>query len=487
VRPRATFELCFAAPALTKPSATRIMARPMAADEEIPSAQILVVDDETAHAEVMAESLRRLGHVCTLVHNLPAALDELNHGQFDLIITDLVMDHEDDGLKVLAAARESQPQAETILVTAHGDVPTCKQALKQGAYDFIEKPLDLDIFRTLVQHAIQAVVLRNQNSMLRERIGEDFSIDGIVGTSPGIRDVVSTLRQVAPVDVRVLITGESGTGKELVAQAIHNHSKRAKKHFVPLNCAGMQESILEDELFGHVRGAFTGADKERQGRFEYADGGTLFLDEIGDMPLVMQAKLLRVLESNEVVRLGSNEPRKVNVRVVSATNRDLMDMVKKQTFREDLFYRIKGVEIRLPALRERPDDIPLLAQHFLQKFAAQFDRVAPTLSEDARLALMRYTWPGNIRQLMGVVQSILAVADGDHIEVRHLPPEVRLGGVEEAAEGTNIPANLSLDQIEKQAIRNALRVTQGNREAAAKMLGIGERTLYRKLREYGLK
>ena len=459
----------------------------MARDEEIPSAQILVVDDEVAHAEVMAESLRRLGHVCTIVHNLPTALDELKHGQFDLIITDLVMDAEDDGLKVLATARETQPQAETILVTAHGDVPTCKQALKQGAYDFIEKPLDLDIFRTLVQHAIQAVNLRNQNSMLRERLGEDYSLDGIIGTSPGIRDVVATLRRVAPLDVRVLITGESGTGKELVAQAIHNHSRRLKKHFVPLNCAGMQESILEDELFGHVRGAFTGADKERQGRFEYADGGTLFLDELGDMPLVMQAKLLRVLESNEVVRLGSNEPRKVDVRLVSATNRDLADMVKKGTFREDLFYRIKTVEIRLPALRERPEDIPLLVSHFCKKFATQFDRQPPTLADDAQLALMRYTWPGNIRQLINVVQNMLAVAEGDRIEMRHLPVEVRTGGVEQEAEGTNVPANLSLDQIEKQAIRNALRVTQGNREAAAKMLGIGERTLYRKLREYGLK
>jgi len=459
----------------------------MALEEEIPSAQILVVDDEVGHAEVMGESLRRLGHVCTLVHNLPAALDELKHGQFDLIITDLVMDAEDDGLKVLAAARESQPQAETILVTAHGDVPTCKQALKQGAYDFIEKPLDLDIFRKIIQHALQAVGLRNQNRNLRERLSEDFSIDGIIGNSAGIRGVISTLRRVAPSDIRVLITGESGTGKELVAQAIHNHSRRVKKHFVPLNCAGMQESILEDELFGHVRGAFTGADKDRQGRFEYADGGTLFLDELGDMPLVMQAKLLRVLESGEVVRLGSNEPKKVDVRLVSATNRDLADMVKKGTFREDLYYRVKTVEIRLPALRERPEDIPLLVQHFSHKFSAQFNRTPPTLAEDAQLTLMRYGWPGNIRQLMNVVQNMIVVTEGDKIEMRHLPEEVRTGGVEAEAEGTNIPANLTLDQIEKQAIRNALRIAKGNREAAAKMLDIGERTLYRKLQEYGLK
>ncbi|MCX5661588.1 MAG: sigma-54 dependent transcriptional regulator [Planctomycetota bacterium] len=454
----------------------------------MPSAQILVVDDEVDHAEVVGESLRRLGHVCTIVHDFPAAQDELQHGHFDLVVTDLVMDTELDGLKVLAAARQHQPSALTILITAHGDVPTCKAAIKQGAYDYVEKPLDLEIFRTLVQHALSEVFLRAENQHLRERLGEEFGFEGIIGTSAAIRQSITLMKQVAPSNLPVLITGESGTGKELVAQAIHNNSRRSKRHFVPLNCAGMAESILEDELFGHVRGAFTGADKDRQGRFEYADGGTLFLDEVGDMPLVMQAKLLRVLESGEVVRLGSNEAKHVDVRLISATNRNLMEMVKKHEFREDLYFRIKGAEIHMPSLRERPEDIPQLARHFVQKFAKQMEKPVPHVTDEAMQALTRFGWPGNVRQLINVLQNTVVTSDGPEIEPRHLPLEQQAGGGQEAAQsGIELRGNLSLDQIEKQAIRNALGITQGNREAAAKMLGIGERTLYRKLKEYGLK
>lgn len=460
----------------------------MAKDNESPTAQILIVDDEVEHAEVMGEALRRMGHVCTIVHDLPTAQDELKHGQFDLVITDLVMAGQEDGMQVLASARQSQPQAETILVTAHGDVPTCKAALKQGAYDFIEKPLDLEVFRKLAQHAIQTVMLRAQNSQLRDKLDEQFGFQGIIGSSPAIRQVITTMRQIAPSNIPVLITGESGTGKELVAQAIHNNSRRVKQHFVPLNCAGLSESILEDELFGHVKGAFTGADRDRQGRFEYADGGTLFLDEVGDMPLLMQAKLLRVLESGEMVRLGSNEPRHVDVRLISATNRSLDEMVKAKTFREDLFFRIKGVEIHLPPLRERREDIPILVRHFAQKFAAQVDKPVPEISEEAMMVLTRFDWPGNVRQLMNVLQNMVIVAEGNRLEAHHLPPEVRQGsGVEVNDSVLSASSTLSLDQLEKQAIRNALRIHGGNREAAAKMLGIGERTLYRKLKEYGLK
>ncbi|MCE9590774.1 MAG: sigma-54 dependent transcriptional regulator [Planctomycetes bacterium] len=462
----------------------------MGKESDIPTAQVLVVDDEVDHGEVMAEVLRRMGHVCTIVNSLTQAEDELKHGQFDLIVTDLVMDGQEDGLKVLAAAKKTQTNAETIMVTAHGDVPTCKTALKQGAYDFIEKPLDLDVFRTLSQHAIDAVMLKGQNAQLRERLDEQFGFEGIIGTSPAIRRVIATMKQIAPSTIPVLITGESGTGKELVAQAIHNNSRRAKEHFVPLNCAGLTESILEDELFGHVRGAFTGAEKDRQGRFEYADGGTLFLDEVGDMPLMMQAKLLRVLESGEVVRLGSNESRHVDVRLISATNRPLDEMVKAKSFREDLFFRIKGVEVHLPPLRERREDIPQLTRHFAERFAKQMNRSVPEIAEETQAALMRFDWPGNVRQLMNAMQNMIVVAEGDKLEPRHLPEEITAGASPGGAGGganDAITAGLSLDQLEKQAIRNALRIHQGNREAAAKMLGIGERTLYRKLKEYGLK
>ncbi len=453
-------------------------------DRDNPAAQILIVDDEAAHAEVMAEALRRLGHVCTIVHDLDGADDELRHGNFDLIVTDLVMDSETDGLKVLELARQTQPLAETVMVTAHGDVPTAKAAIKGGAYDFIEKPLDLDVFRTLCTNAIQAVMLKAENANLKQFVDEKFGFEGIIGSSAAIRRVIQQLRQVAPSNIPVLITGESGTGKELVAHALHNNSPRTKARFAPLNCAGLSESILEAELFGHVRGAFTGAERDREGRFEYADKGTLFLDEVGDMPLVMQAKLLRVLESGEVIRVGANEPRHVDVRLISATNHDLAERVKEGRFREDLYFRIKGMEIHLPALRERREDIPLLARHYAAHFAGQNGRPVPQLGEDVMQALLAFDWPGNVRQLMNVVQNMVVVAEGDRIEARHLPPEL---ADRQAPADFDVPAGMSLDQIEKQAIRNALSLNKGNREATAKMLNIGQRTLYRKLKEYGLK
>ena len=453
---------------------------------DTPSAQILIVDDEQAHAEVMAEALQRLGHVCTLVHDLAGARDELQHGTFDVVVTDLVMDHEEDGLKVLEAARQTQPNAETIMVTAHGDVPTAKAAIKGGAYEFIEKPLDLDVFRNLVNRAAQTVLLRGQNIALQREVDDRYGLEGIIGQSPAIQRVLTTIRQIGPTDISVLVTGESGTGKELVAQAIHRNSQRARKPFKPLNCAGLSASILESELFGHIRGAFTGADRDRQGVFEYADGGTLFLDEIGDMPMDMQAKLLRVLESGEVVRVGSNEPKHVDVRMIAATNHDLDKLIADGRFRNDLMYRIRGVQIHLPPLRERREDIPLLVRHYVDQQAAKMSKPIARIDDDAMTALTQYDWPGNVRQLIHVVQNTVVVADGETVRHDDVPVEVRLSDAGESG-GIGSLAGMSLDQIEKQAIRNTLKMTAGNREAAARMLGIGERTLYRKLKEYGLK
>jgi DNA-binding NtrC family response regulator len=453
-------------------------------------AQVLIVDDEVDHAEVMAEALRKPGHVCTIVHSLEEAKDELLHGTFDVIVTDLVMGPpagETAGLEVLKLAKEHQPEAETIMVTAHGDVPTAKAALQGGAYDFIEKPLDLVVFRNLVHRAAETVLLRHQNSSLRGQLSSAYGFEGIIGESLAIRRIITTVKQIAASNIPVLITGESGTGKELIAAAIHKHSKRASKRYVTFNAAGQSETLLEDQLFGHVRGAFTGADRDREGVFEYADGGTLFLDEIGDMPLTMQAKLLRVLETGEIVRLGSNETRKTDVRFITATNKDLRAIVASGAFREDLYFRIKGTEVHVPPLRERRDDIPRLVNHFAGRFATQLGKPVPTITEPAMMRLVSYPWPGNVRELMNLVQRMVVMNEsGAPIDVRDVPEDIRSPEGDDNSSVGSL-AGVGLDKLEKEAIRQTLGMTGGNREHAARLLGIGERTLYRKLKEYGLR
>ncbi|MDA1007503.1 MAG: sigma-54 dependent transcriptional regulator [Planctomycetota bacterium] len=452
-------------------------------------AQVLIVEDEVEHAEVMAEALRREGHICTVVHSLAQANDELTFGNFDIIVTDLVMDHPTAGLDVLKLAREHQPQSATILVTAHGDVPTAKAALQGGAYDFIEKPLDLDVFRNLVHRAAEAVTLRSANSNLRGQVEAAFGLAGIVGVSPAIRKVMHAVRQVAPSMLPVLVTGESGTGKELVARAIYELSQRAAKRFVAFNAAGLTESLVEDQLFGHMRGAFTGADRDREGVFEYADRGTLFIDEIGDMPAAIQPKILRALEKGEIIRLGANDVRKVDVRFVSATNRDLKEMCKKGLFREDLYFRLRGTEINIPPLRERLEDIPVLVRHAAGKYAQELGRAAPVVSGPAMMRLISYSWPGNVRELMNAVHRILVMVTGDTIELSDIPDEIR-EAVSDDPQTNNQRGSLAgigIERLEKEAIRQTLAMTNGNREKAAQLLGIGERTLYRKLKDYGLR
>ena len=491
-------------------------------------AQVLIVDDEPDHADVMAEALRKPGHVCTVVSSVERALDELRHGSFDVILTDLRMpvsggkdgvasDGGDAGLVVLRASRRLQPQSETIMVTAHGDVATARAAFKEGAYDFIEKPLDLEVFRALVNRAAETVLLRHEGT--KEGLGELVQHEGFAGIIAGsepMRKILRTVKGIAAANLPVLITGESGTGKELIAQAVHRISPRAAKRFVALNCAAETETLLEDQLFGHVRGAFTGAEKDREGVFEYATGGTLFLDEIGDMPLKMQAKLLRVLETGRVVRVGSNDERQTDVRLVSATNKDLPGMIARGEFREDLYFRIKGAQVMLPPLRERREDVPRIVRHAIARAWKQMGfadganaRPMPDITDAAMMRLTSYEWPGNVRQLLNVVQTLVVTALGESdpatsaggkaplvLDARHVPDDVRSKDIAEfdvgesgtgaGAAGGSL-AGTSLEQIEKRAIRDTLRLTAGNREQAAKLLGIGERTLYRKLKEYGLR
>src|SRR5690348_14027452 len=319
---------------------------PTMAESDIKKANVLVVDDEREHAQVMCEALTRQGHKCDLAYNLSDAQSRLNRRKYDVVITDLVMEGKRDGLEVLHSAQRIEQPPPVILVTAHADIPTCRQALNEGAYDYIEKPLDLDYFRAQVNRAVEKSALQKENQILHEQLLDAGAFEGIIGQSAAMQRVMQTARQVAPTDIPVLILGESGTGKELIARAIHNHSPRRKHRLVVMNCAGFAPTILEDELFGHVKGAYTGANTDREGRFEHADEGTLFLDEIGDMPHDMQAKLLRAIENGEVVRLGSNDPIQVDVRLISATNKNLDEMVAEKQFRADLYHRINGVTIQ---------------------------------------------------------------------------------------------------------------------------------------------
>ncbi|MEM7808769.1 MAG: sigma-54 dependent transcriptional regulator [Planctomycetota bacterium] len=453
--------------------------------------RVLVIDDEVDHAEVMSDALERQQCDCDLGHSLDDAKRAFRRKRYDVVVTDLRMDGDRDGLEVLKLARALEEPPPVILVTAVNDVPTSKEAIREGVYDYITKPLDLEDFRAQVARAAEKSKLRRRNKTLEAEIAdvvvEDGGFEGIIGNSAAMKKLIETAKQVARSTIPVLVLGESGTGKELVAKAIHQHSDRRKQRLVALNCAGLSESILEDELFGHVKGAFTGAQSDRAGRFEHADGGTLFLDEIGDMPAAMQAKLLRVLENGEVVRLGSNEPRQVDVRVVSATNRDIEQMVADKEFREDLYFRIKGVTLRLPALRERREDIPLLLHFFVRRAAEQYGREIDKIAPEVQQAFMANAWPGNVRQLKSAVDNLVVMSSGDTIGPDDLPPELSTGTTEPGSiGGLDGLVGISIEQAEVELIRNTLKLVDGNRERAAKILKIGERTLYRKIKEYDL-
>ncbi|MDP6044896.1 MAG: sigma-54 dependent transcriptional regulator [Phycisphaerae bacterium] len=451
------------------------------------TAEILIVEDEVPHAEVVEEGLTRMGHRCTVVHDGPSAVDRMKSRLFDIIITDLMLGPNDSGMDVLKAATEYSPASKVILITAHSSISTCRDALKQGAFDYIEKPLDLDDLRMVVGRAAEITAQRRTIIELKCRLDEKYGFDNITGISPAMMSILNTVRRVAPTDLPVMLLGESGTGKELIANAIHNNSNRRDERFVAINCAGFTESLLEDELFGHVKGAYTGSVGDRQGRFEYANGGTVFLDEVGDMPMGMQAKLLRVLESGELVQVGSNEPTIVDIRIISATNHDLAQRVADKQFREDLYFRIKGSVIDIPPLRQRREDIPLLIDMFITQANDKHDRKIKSLDKDAARVLLGYAWPGNVRQLRNVVENIVVMAPDNRITLDDLPSEIYTPpGLGPNRQLENL-AGISIEEAEKELIRNTLAMVSGNREQAANILGIGERTLYRKIKEYDLK
>ncbi|HWC88427.1 MAG TPA: sigma-54 dependent transcriptional regulator [Pirellulales bacterium] len=458
------------------------------AETVAPAVRILIVDNDEAHAQAVAESLERVGYRCEVATSGTAGGERIEHQPFDIIITDLVM-NDLDGIALLNKAKDDLPDAEVILVTGHGSIPSAVSAMQQGAFNYLLKPLDLAQLRAVVERAAASQGLRRANAELNRRLDERFGFEGVIGSSPKMNEVISLLKRIAPTNASVLIQGETGTGKELVAQAIHQNSPRKNKPFVALNCAALSENILESELFGHVRGAFTDASTDRVGKFEYAHGGTLFLDEVGDMPMATQIKLLRVLESGEITRVGSNESIKVNVRILSATNRNLEQQIVAGTFRSDLYHRLKVVTVVLPRLVERSEDIPLLIEHFIRLFAKRHEKVIRSMSTAARRRLMAYDWPGNVRQLRNVIESMVVVDFDGVLDVDDLPSELADPGdaAPDMAGGTLAGLlGKPLEDIERLFIAETLRFAGGNREEAARLLGIGERTLYRKIREYEL-
>ncbi len=448
--------------------------------------RVLIIDDDEGHAEALSDGLETENCVCRIAHAGRAGLELMSESTFDAILTDLVM-HDVDGLQIVREAGRLQPEAVVLLITGHASVETAVDAMRLGAADYLTKPVRISELRTRLLRALETGHLRRTNRELRKQLDKRFGFEGIIGHSAPMQRVFDILQQVSGSHATVLILGESGTGKELVAQAIHTNSPRKDKPFVAVNCAALSQGLIESELFGHVKGAFTGAVAAKEGMLVYADGGTLFLDEVGDMPLETQAKLLRVLETREVQAVGGNVTRKVDVRVVAATNRELRGLVGEGKFREDLLFRLQVVTLQLPPLRERPGDVPLLLDHFLSALAKEHGRNVRGITPEARALLVRYDWPGNVRELRNALETMVLLARRDVLDVEDLPEHIQQAtGQPGRARGHYELAGRKLEEVERALIEATLKLTEGNLQKAAMVMGIGERTLYRKLNEYGL-
>ena len=480
----------------------------------------LIVDNDPAHARAMTESLERVGYRCHVATSGPDGKKMLEQNTYDVVITDLVM-NDVDGMQILALSKQLLPEAQVVMVTGHATITKAVEAMQLGAFNFLEKPITPNRLRAIAAKAVESVQLKQTNIELRRRLDEKFGYEGIVFASPQMQHLIDRLKRIAPTDATVLITGESGTGKEMIARAIHQNSPRKAKRMVALNVRAVSENLVESELFGHVRGAYTDAVTDREGAFQYADGGTLFLDEVGDMPMSTQIKLLRVLEEHQITRVGDNKPIKINVRLISATNRPLEKLIDDGLFRNDLYYRIKVVTVHLPPLRERRDDIIPLMDHFRKQFIRRHNRGPCNFSPAVTRKFFAYDWPGNIRQLRNFVVTMVVLDTDGKLDIDDLPPELsdptplleyhpsvssaaNLStramesastsepvanashglGSGKASEGPNELVGQTMDSIERWAIEETLKLTAGNREEAAKILDIGARTLYRKLDKY---
>ena len=451
--------------------------------------KLLVIDNEAAHARAMTESLEKVGYTCEVATSGPEAASLVERETYDIIITDMVM-NDVDGMKILKLARERLPDCEVVMVTGHATVPVAVEAMQKGAFNFLEKPITPNRLRAIAEKAAEAVSLKRRNTELLQRLDERFGFEGIIYVSKKMQMVIDRLRRIAATDATVLITGENGTGKEVIAQAIHQNSPRRSKRMVAINTGAIAENLVESELFGHVKGSFTDAVSDREGAFQYANGGTLFLDEVGDMPANTQIKLLRVLEENQITRVGDNKTIKVNVRLISATNRPLQGMIEAGTFRNDLYHRLKVVTVELPPLRDRLEDVVPLMDHFRKSFLRRHDKPMAHFTPAVTKRFFSYDWPGNVRELRNFVETMVVLDTDGKLDVDDLPPELADEIVEDGDElqlpiqGDSDLIGKPLGVIERWAIEETLRLTNDNRDEAAKILQIGARTLYRRLDQY---
>jgi len=456
-----------------------------------PRARILVVDDKENMLSLFAKILGE-EYELTTAGDGGRALSLVATQEFDVVVTDIKMPAA-DGFEVLAAVKSRSPDTEVVMMTGHASVQDAVEAMKKGAYDYLQKPFDPDTAAMIVGRALERRRLKLQTLSLRKELEGVHSFHNIIGKSPQMREVFGLLEQAASLDITVLLGGETGTGKELAARAIHYHSARKAKRFVPVNCGALPPDLVESELFGHARGSFTGATGDKAGLFAEADGGTLFLDEIGELPLPTQVKLNRALQEKEIRRVGDNRAVKVDVRIIAATHRDLKEEARAGRFREDLYYRIHVFPVRLPPLRQRKEDIPLLAAHFLEKHARAFRREVETLEPDALRALTGYPWPGNVRELENAVERAVAVARGKHLTLKDLPPEVKglQDGSLPAEDLAKLPfrnaVDLARDRISRDYLVALLREFEGNVTQAAARAGVKRESLHRLLKQYGIR
>src|SRR4051812_3673141 len=450
--------------------------------------RILIADDHDALRRGLKRGLTEAGHDVEEASNGNAAIEKLHDSYFDIVLSDLKMGGS-DGMDVLRTTRAMHPTTAVILMTAFGSVNTAVEAMKTGAFDYVQKPFEIEEMEVKIEKALEMKRLKGELEYLRGTQQDIYEFERIIGSSEALQRVLDIVKKVAKSNTTVLIRGETGTGKELIAGATHHNSLRNARNFVKVNCAALQENLLESELFGHEKGAFTGADKQRIGRFEQADGGTLFLDEIGDMSPNTQAKILRVLQEHEFERLGGTRTLKVDVRLIAATNRDLPSMVEAGLFREDLYYRLNVVTIEMPPLRERKDDVASLANFFIRRFSGELKKKIEGLDPDAHKLLMRYHWPGNIRELENAIERAMLLSEGTHIAVEdlRLGDSTNLGGGRDGGSVVKIPpTGIPLEEVERLALIEALKMSNWVQKDAAELLAISPRVMNYKIKTLGI-